>query len=143
MMMPRYIRRNGWGAQHLWVGIALGVLGVLLTLDAWKDIFLIAWTDEESSQILLAPIIFPALIWVRRERFRNCQPRGLLIGPILVLVGWMFTLWGLYSDGQLFGVNVGQMLYWHTGALMIVVGAVLSVLGTDVIRHFFPALVVL
>lgn len=143
MNLPRYIRRNGWTPLHLWMGLLLGALGVALTFSAWKDIFMIAQTDEESSQIKIALLIFVALVWVRRERFRNCQPRGLMVGPMLVLVGWVFTMWGLYSDGQLFGMNIGQVLYWHTGALMVVVGAVLSVLGTDVIRHFFPAVVVL
>ena len=133
-MIPRALRRNGWTLWHV-VGAALmGLAGLALTADAWTDMFLIAWGDEEASHIFLVPIIAAWLFYVRRERLRYCTPREHWVGPLMVAAGWAISSYGYY--------NATQAL-WHGGAVVIVVGCILTVLGRDVLRKFLPAIVVL
>jgi exosortase len=86
--------------------------------------------DEESSHILLVPIVTGWLIWVRRGRFRRCRPRGGWIGLLMLALGWAG-----YSLGDTYLI---QML-WHGGALLVVLGALLTVLGSDVFFAFLSA----
>ena len=51
---------------HLIAALGMAALGVLSTLDAWKDIYTIARNDEEYSHIFLVPIVAIWMIWVRR-----------------------------------------------------------------------------
>lgn len=120
--------------MHAVVTVALMTLGVLATLPAWMDILHIALRDEEASHIFLVPLVAAWLVWVRRARLRLCQPRGTFIGPILIAVGWAVSYWGFRHAIQSF---------WHGGAVMVVVGCLLSVLGSDVLMRFLPAFAVL
>jgi exosortase len=109
-------------------------LSVLATSDAWKDICSIAWNDEESSHIFLVPIVVAWLVWVRRGRFRHCKPRGTMIGPIMMILGW-----AAYSLGDSYFVQVA----WHSGAVLLSIGALFSVIGSEILFAFLPAVVVL
>jgi exosortase len=51
-----------------------------------------------------------------------------------VAVGWFFNSLGFYS---------GVQSFWHGGAVLVVVGCMLSVLGKNVIFRFFPAFALL
>jgi exosortase len=119
---------------HVVLATFMGALGVLATFDAWQDIYLIARNDEEYSHIFIVPLVAIFLVWVRRIRLRHCKPSGRMIGPIVVAVGWFFNSLGFYS---------GVQSFWHGGAVLIVVGCMLSVLGKNVIFRFFPAFAVL
>jgi exosortase len=119
---------------HVVLATLMGALGVLATFDAWQDIYLIARNDEEYSHIFIVPLVAIFLVWVRRIRLRHCKPSGRMIGPIVVAVGWFFNSLGFYS---------GVQSFWHGGAVLIVVGCMLSVLGKNVIFRFFPAFAVL
>ena len=123
-----------WSTPRIVTGVILAVLGILVTFDVWQDILQIALQDEESSHIFLVPIVTIWLIWIRRGRWRLCRPKGTAIGPLLIMVGWL-----TYSIGDLTFIQS----FWHGGAVAIVVGCVLSVLGIDVLKHFFPAFLVL
>jgi exosortase len=106
----------------------------VLTTDAWRDIVHIAMKDEESSQILLVPLVVGWLWWVRRRRIRYCHPVGRMVGPVLVTVGWL-----LYSTGDWFLIE----LFWHGGAILVVVGCVLTIMGTDPLKNFAPVFLAL
>jgi len=124
-------RLTGW---HLAAAAVLAALGVLATFDAWHDIYTLATKDEEYSHIFLVPIVALAMIYVRRMRMRHCRPSGAIVGVLLVAVGWACSSYG-------FNHRVQAM--WHGGAVIIVLGCVLSVLGKNVIFRFFPAIAVL
>lgn len=114
--------------------MGLSALAVLVASDAWADIVRIAHRDEESSHILLVP---PAILWillVRRESLRNCRPVGQWIGPLFIALGWF--LWSL-------GVDRDIQAFWHGGAVTMFAGALLTVLGADVLVRFWPAFCVL
>jgi exosortase len=126
--LPRTWVKNGWTGWHLILLALMSAAGLWATFDAWADIFRIAWKDEESSHIFLVPIVSIWLIWVRRGRFRRCRPRGEWIGLLMVVLGWLG-----YSLGDTYLVQI----LWHAGALLVVLGAVFSVLGIDVFFAFF------
>ncbi len=131
---PKALSRNGWTPWHLVQAVALMAMGLIVTWDAWTDIFHIAWRDEESSQIWLVPIVAAWLFWVRRSRIRQVQPSGMWVGTILVAVGWL-----LHSVGDHYLIQS----FWHAGAVIVVVGCFLSVAGKDALREFLPAFAVL
>lgn len=176
LLRTRSARRNGWTVWHV-VGLqVMAALGVMLTWEAWADILNIASKDEESSHIFLVPIIFAWLIWVRRERLRFCAPGGGMVGPVLVLVGWVLNSFGYNPSGSIFSPIVRPIMWvalmgmhwvvkivslgyfspdflsyldksvqslWHGGAVLVVVGCVLSFAGREVLARFLPAFAVL
>lgn len=134
MTMTRSFRTDRLTGWHLAAAAVLAALGVLATFDAWHDIYTLATKDEEYSHIFLVPIVALAMIYVRRMRMRHCRPSGAIVGVLLVAVGWACSSYG-------FNHRVQAM--WHGGAVIIVLGCVLSVLGKNVIFRFFPAIAVL
>jgi exosortase len=164
-MTIQSINGERWKPWHFVAAVALAALGVWVTFDAWADIFRIAANDEEYSHIFIVPVVAGWLIWVRRARLRHCRPSFTILGPILVAIGWMCSYYGFYRLGPakialldwparglfwaMWGVlkalhldMAGQVL-WHSGAVLVVLGCVLSVLGKSVLFRFFPAIAVL
>jgi len=123
-----------WTAWHVVAATALAVFGVLVTLDAWQDIFHIATVDEENSHIFLVPVVAVWMVWVRRARFRHTKPVGTVIGPLLAGVGWAVASYGYYHKFQ---------SLWHGGSVLVALGCALAVLGRQVFFRFFPAILVL
>jgi exosortase len=119
---------------HLIGAVIVAALGVLVTRNAWAEIYHIAYNDEEWSHIFIVPLVAGYLIWVRRVRFRHCKPSGTIIGPITIIAGWIFYEWGFHN---------GIQSFWHGGAVLIVLGCALSVLGKNVLFRFMPAVLVL
>jgi exosortase len=128
------VRHDRLTLTHVGAAIALGAMGVLATLPAWQDIYLIARDDEEYSHIFIVPLVALYLVWVRRMRLRHCKPNGRAIGPVIVALGWVIGSFGFYR---------GIQSFWHGGAVLVVLGCALSVLGKNVLFRFFPAIVVL
>jgi exosortase len=133
-MKALVLRDDRLTVAHVALAAVMGALGVVATLPAWKDIYLIAWKDEEYSHIFVVPFVAIFLVWVRRMRLRHCKPTGRIIGPMIVALGWILNSWGFYS---------GIQSFWHGGAVLVVVGCILSVLGKGVIFRFFPAFLLL
>ena len=132
--LPNSWLRNGWTLWHALGAALMAGLGVLATFDAWRDIYHIAARDEESSQVYVVPVVLAWLLWVRRRRLRQCRPRGLYIGPAIAALGWL-----LYWVGDLRLIQS----FWHGGAVLVAVGCLFSVLGSDVLKQFLPALATL
>jgi exosortase len=127
LTLPRSLLRSGWRTRHFVAAIVLGILGILATIDAWSDLLRIAWNDEESSQIWLVIPVVVWLLWVRRGRLRHISPTGMWIGPILVAIGAVFYIWG-----KLRLIDV----FWHVGAVSVLIGCVLTPLGWQLFRNF-------
>jgi exosortase len=128
------LRNDRLTLAHVALAAGMGGIGVLATLDAWQDIYLIARNDEEYSHIFIVPLVAIFLVWVRRMRLRHCKPSGRIVGPIIVAIGWFFSSLGFYR---------GIQSFWHGGAVLVVVGCMISVLGKNVIFRFFPAFALL
>ncbi len=133
-MKRHFLARQGWTVWHPALALALGALGMFLTWSAWSDIKAIAMVDEEQSHIFLVPMVSAWMIWVRRFRLRNCAPAGTMVGPAVVALGWFFS-W--------FGYGNAVQSVWHAGAVLIVLGCLLSVMGKNVLFRFLPAFAVL
>jgi exosortase len=124
----------GWTPWHAAGALVMALVGVLATRTAWQDIYFIAYNDQEASHIFLVPIVAAWMFWVRRARLRYCAPRGQMIGPPIVAIGWLFST---------LGFNHGMQSVWHAGGVLVVLGCVLSVLGKHVLFRFLPAFLVL
>jgi exosortase len=74
------------------------------------------------------------MVWSRRVRLRHCPPSGEWIGPLIVAAGWGLSWFGYHNMVQ---------AAWHLGAVLIVIGAPLTVLGKNVVFNFLPAILVL
>src|SRR5579859_3577916 len=133
-MRAAFDRRNGWTVWHAVGGLIAAAVAVLVAGNAWYDMVHVARREEESSHIWLVPLVFVWLVWVRRSRLRTVVPGGRLVGTLLVGLGWF--LWS-------FGFRFNHQSFWHAGAVVMAVGAVISVVGQDLLYRFLPAFLVL
>jgi exosortase len=123
-----------WNAWHGFAAAVMAALGVAATFPAWADIFDIAYKDEEYSHIFLVPLVALWMVWVRRMRFRYCRVSGTGIGLLAAAAGWAISSYGYHH---------GYQSLWHGGAVMVVIGCVLTVLGKQALFQFLPAVAVL
>lgn len=130
----RINRVYGCTRQQIAAAVLLTIAGVLVGMEAWLDILHIGLRDEEASHVFLVPLVCAWLVWVRRRRLRHERPTGLVIGPVIVLIGWVLYAIG---DRQLW------QSVWHLGAIVIAVGCLVSVLGAQILRQMLPAFLVL
>ncbi len=113
---------------------ALTLLAIGATWAVWAEIFQRAWSNPEDSHILLA---IPIAIWLgvlRRTRLRRWKPQPSLFGPIAVIVGWV-----LIEAGWRTATDIFQ----HLGALVVVLGAIVSVLGHRLPMLLKPSIIAL
>lgn len=127
------IRRTWDFSAGLWLGV-LSLVAVAATLDLWKDMLAIGLRDAENSHLILAPFVAAWLVWVRRERIRFARPQVSAFGPLVIIAGWISIR---------IGYEYGMIIAQHGGALLIVLGAALTMLGTRIVRLFLPAAVAL
>lgn len=123
---------NSRGLLGLWIVLIAAVL--FLTRESWRDIIGIAMSDEEQSHILLVPIVAAWMAWIRRLRLRRLRPSGTLVGPVLIAIGWGMSYIGFYHAVQ---------SAWHAGAIVMLVGALITGLGVNTLLKLFPAFAVL
>lgn len=126
--------RYPWGAADLIGLLAITLLAIFTMRSTWGDILQIAWRDEESSHIYLVPIVAIWMFWIRRGRWRMIRPTHRWIGPLIVAVGW----W----TGD-FGYTHANQALWHGGAVIVLIGAGVTIIGTEVLWRFAPAFAVL
>jgi exosortase len=124
--------RKGWTFHHVVAAAALVALAVLALWDTWSDIYSIAMNDEESSHLFLVPFVAAWLLWIRRERLRNYVPASTWVGPVTVAFGW-----ALNRVGDTYNIQS----FWHFGAVLVVVGAFLTVAGGGFLARFLPVFV--
>jgi exosortase len=103
--------------------------------DAWKDMWDLGWNDEESSHVLLAPLIAAWLIWSYVSRSKgSLVGNGSWVGTGLVAAGWIVWAYGYRQQVH---------TLWHLGALIMALGAFTSVAGSGLLRHCLPGVFVL
>ena len=133
-MTSRLFRSDRWTMGHVIAAIIMAAVGMFVTRQAWADIYHIAFNDEEASHAFLVPVVAIWMLWARRVRFRYCKPTGTILGPIIVGIGWAISSYGFYH---------GIQCFWHGGAVLVVLGCVVSVLGKHAILRFIPVVAVL
>ena len=128
------LRNSRWNTWHGLAAAVMATLGIAATFPVWADIMDIAWNDEEYSHILLVPLVAVWMVWVRRMRFRYCRATGTGLGVLMAALGWGVSSYGFHQ---------GHQSLWHVGAVFVVIGCVLSVLGKQALFQFLPAVAVL
>lgn len=130
--MPAEFRQFSW--KHLAAAVALVGASVLINWEPWKNILQIGMSDEESSHILLVPAVVAWIVWVRRERLRNCRPGKRWVGVLLIALGWLISTVGYRYDIRSF---------WHGGPVVMLAGCILVAFGRDLLMRFAPAFIAL
>ncbi|MEI7657146.1 MAG: exosortase/archaeosortase family protein [Phycisphaerae bacterium] len=102
--------------------------------ETWSDLVNIVSVDEEQSHIILVPVVAVWLAWIRRIRLRHLSPSGTLFGPVIILIGWAMSWIGFHHAIQ---------AAWHAGAVVALVGALVTGLGVNTLLKLFPAFAVL
>ncbi|MEX0777499.1 MAG: exosortase/archaeosortase family protein [Phycisphaeraceae bacterium] len=108
--------------------------GAAATLHVWADIVRIVRRDDEASHVMLVPIVVAWLLWVRRDRWRSMPITHRLAGPAIILAGGAIS-W--------FGFNHAVQWLWHMGAIILMLGCLVTALGTAPLRRFAPAFLAL
>jgi exosortase len=114
-------------ADLLTAGI-FGLLAIALMFDAWRDIFRLGTRTEELSYVLLAPVVIAWVALSRKSLLATCRVRREWMGILILLFGWLVFWYGYVADPVL----------WRAGAVVVAVGAVVSVLGGDVLWRLLP-----
>ncbi|MEM1211731.1 MAG: exosortase/archaeosortase family protein [Planctomycetota bacterium] len=112
----------------------LGLFAILAGFDAWADIAHIAMVDEEASQVFLTPIVLLWLLWARKRRLLQTPLRLSAWGLLIIAVGAALSIYGYHSLMQ---------ALWHGGAVLVLIGAVWTALGSQIMRVAAPALFVM
>ena len=133
-MTNRLLRPDRWTWSHVIAALVMAGVGIAVTWSSWAEIYHIATTDEEADHILLVPLVAMWMLWARRVRFRYCRPTFTLLGPMIVVVGWIIRSYGFYK-------SVGT--FREAGAVLVVLGCIVSILGKHVIFRFIPVVAVL
>ncbi len=123
------MRLPGWKSKDVIWLVTLVSLAVLATWSVWMEVFAKALRSEEDSHILLALPIAAWLLWLRRGRLRSCPPQWSWAGPTMIVAGLMI---------HRFGIEQALDIARHGGAVLIVIGAALTVLGTRFVMQFLP-----
>ena len=132
--LPKTLSRNGWTMNHMVKAMAMVLFGILVTFDAWLDISLFMFSQDEFSHMRLVLPVALWLVWVRRARIRLCYPNGQLFGVLMIALGWCISSLGYYNSIE---------ALWHAGSLLIVLGCFTCIVGIEVIVYFLPAFMIL
>lgn len=122
--------RRSWRFSDGMLAAGLVALAVVATSEIWAAIWRVGSGNEEQSHVMLAPFVALWLFWIRRERLRLCRPRWSPAGPALIAAGWASAA---------FGFSSAMDIFWHFGGLLIVLGALITVVGTQPLYRFAPS----
>ncbi len=128
------VERVRWTRGQWLLALGLVLASVLVTFRGWVETLHLVLSDEEVQYVLIAPIFIFWLVWVRRARLAYCRLRHRWIGPVMMGCGW-----AAWITGYCYSVPTAM----HCGPIMLAVGALVSVVGTDVLRKFAPAVLAL
>jgi exosortase len=126
--------RRAWRPRDFaQLALLLG-LAAYLSRQALVDIVNIGLRDEDQTHIFLAPLVAAWLLYLRRSRLRYVLVQPSFLGFVVAVLGWLVSWWGF---------ETGTQIAWHGGAVMTLLGVVLSMTGMAPVHLFAPVLAVL
>lgn len=126
--------KPGWTPLSVLLMLTFAALGVAFTWRGWSDLAWLAYHDEESSHVMLVPLIIGYLLWQRWEVVLDSPPRFGWIGPVVLAAGVF-----MWEYGYRYDYRVGD----HIGAVMILAGTVLCVTGDRFFYRLWPVFLLL
>ena len=126
--------RRGWMKQDYLVLLLLLIFSIWVARGAWVDIVFRALRDPENGQAIFAPIVAAYLFWLRRSRLQFVRYRPSMIGTMVIALGAVASWWGIERD---------ILFMWHGGAITMIIGCLLTMMGIEVLRQFLPAVICL
>ncbi|MEM1444490.1 MAG: archaeosortase/exosortase family protein [Planctomycetota bacterium] len=130
-MTPRRWRKNGWTRLRLVALLCAALAAVAVCWPGWATIWRQATTQDANGYVLLTPLIVAWLVYARRMRFGVIRPRFDWVGlPAIALGCVLFAIWRATDEPQIGGTM---------GTILIFGGAVASVVGRHIVRHFAAA----
>jgi exosortase len=119
--------RHGWSGSQIGFMLLLVAAAVWACLPAWQDIILQMTHRSDAGYIALVLPVAGYLFWIRRSRARFVRCRPSAWGPLAVLIGIGLAWYGDERD-----IRLAQ----HIGAIVTVVGAILTMTGLEALRQF-------
>jgi len=126
--------RRGWRFVDYMQLLALLAVGIWLNRQPLADMANIGARDPEQSHVFLAPLVAIYLAWLRRSRFRYVAVQPNMFGVVIAAGGWLLS-WR--------GFDQGIQVLWHGGAMISLVGILVSMTGFAPLRLFAPVFLVL
>jgi exosortase len=123
-----------WTPRQLALAGAMVLAAVAALRSSWADWFNISYQIEEHSHVFLAVPFGAAIIYMNRGRLRDVRGGVSWAGPLLVAAGWTMAWYGFTDAHQ---------SMWHMGAVLVALGAAVTILGHDVLIKFWPAFLLL
>ena len=124
-------RASKLSVAHLLLGGFFAALAIWATWWAWVDAWRLVDTNGDNSHVLMVPLVVVALAWVRRERMPHVRVTGRYVGIAGILAGWTLLV---------FGEKESVLALYHLGALMIAIGAAVTVCGKGLVFRFMPVI---
>lgn len=133
-MIDRFSRQGRpWTVLEYALFVLIAEIGFWTVWSELSDIVRIALRDDEQSHILLVPVIAGWLLLLRRGRLKFVRFNPSPLGLVMLFGAWMMIWSGYETD---------TIVLQHTGALIFLLGGVVTVTGTIVVRQFLPVIVV-
>lgn len=127
-------RSNQWQFRDYALLVVMLLVGIGINWQPLWDIIRIGMHDPEQSHIFLAPIVALWLLWLRRSRLRSIILRPSIVGPAIVIAAYLISWWGFES---------GTQIAWHGGAVLTLIGLIISLTGTTPLMRLAPVFAVL
>ena len=133
-MIQRSDQSFPWTARQLLLAAIMVAAAVLAMGSSWADWAEISASDQEFSQVFLVIPFIAIILFVDRARLKGIKGETSWVGPLIVGCGWGLA-W--------YGYNNAHQSLWHAGAVLVALGAGVTVLGHGVLLRFFAVFMML
>lgn len=123
--------RRGWKTSDYALLVLLVVFAAWYSKGAWLDIINRALVDPENGHALFAPVVALYLFWLRRSRLQFVRYRPSFVGTAVMIASVFLIHWGLERN---------ILAVWHLGAVLLIIGCIMTMTGIELIRQFAPAI---
>jgi exosortase len=122
-------RPRQWALAAVLVLAAIAAMG-----SSWADWYMISTSSEEYSQVFLVIPFIALILFIERDQLKSLSGQTSWAGPLIVACGWGVA-W--------YGYNYAHQSLWHAGAIVVALGAAITVLGHGVLMRFWAVLLML